>query len=742
MGVEVVSEQDSNDVMGGVTLIITAHNEGNLLAKTVESCRRALAESANFASTSEIIIILDRANEKTTTLSDYLLEKNIVDSVYKTNFGDPGHARNFGVNKATTEFVTFVDGDDLINGRYIRQMMMRSRLLGENVFLRPRIVVTFGNEKAFLLQFDSRLISNNEVMLYSNPWAMPVFGRKRDFLRHPFVGDEKANGFSHEDWEWNLLILDVGGEFRVVEDATYFARRRRNSRTSEAREFHYVIRPMEFFRNPNNFTQKSDETLSINLDFKKNYVGTFDAESYLAEDHFYIRDLRERKAHSALDHYMRIGKHDQVAFRKISEDSHVGKSAANATIEAMAFLSDLEGHLDPFTYWSGDVVHYDVFIDDRNTSVWKEVLETGILEQQWDVVFVLPWVRKGGADLVALKHIKACRDQGLNVCIVTTLDHELEWQDRIPDGVPVFAFGVLSKDVGPIIQQEVFHRLLIELRPKAYHNINSELFWKILERNGLSIRASSKIICSLYCQDYNFAGSSMGYDKYVDSCDAYVDEYVTDNTVYAEYLSLKLGVFREKIRVMRYPIEIGNNNALRRQYGRQKKVLWASRLDFQKGFDLLPQIAQRASDVEFHFYGEVMLGSVDFEVFNVPRNLIYRGKFSHIEEIDPDEFDCFIYTARWDGLPNIVLEMGLKGIPVISFVTGGLSDVITEETAWPVENVSVDGVLSGLKAFYSERDYGFVRASSMRALLIDAHNAEQFAEQCSELYAVSVEPVL
>ncbi|MGV3552754.1 glycosyltransferase [Rhizobium sp.] len=732
-GVKVRSRHVEDDGRS-ISIVITVHNEGTLLAKCVESCRRALRAAREYYSSAEIILVCDKPNKKSKDLAELLETRMKVAQVHITDFGDPGMARNAGVGFASGTYVTFVDADDLINREYIRLLLLRA-YKGSESFLRPSIVLTFGDEKSFLLQFDSNDIANKEIMLYSNPWAMPVFGRRDAFIAQPFEGDDKLNGYSHEDWEWNLNVLNAGGVFEAVEGVIYFARRRRaGSRTAEARAFQYVIRPVEFYRNKDNFPEKLPTAKDLNGEFRRRWVGKFDATAYYFTDQFFMRDIRSRMAHSALDHFMRYGKRQGATFRNAAPDDNVASLVANATIESMIMLSDLDGALDPQSYWDGSVNHYDVFISDRDTTLWRDVLDTGIFDRRWDVVFVLPWVRKGGADLVALKHVNACKELGLSVCVITTLDHPIEWSDRLPSDVPILDFGALSRKVSPIIRMEVFHRLLIELQPKVIHNVNAQLFWQVLERNGLSIRSRTKVVCSLYCQDYNYAGSSVGYDRYVDICDSNVDEYVTDNSVYADYLTETLGVAPEKIVTCRYPIETGRVNTKKTRFDRTRKVLWASRLDYQKGLDFLGQVCRELPQLEFHFFGEMMLGNTSMDDIMLPQNQVYRGKFSHIEEIDPNEFDAFMYTARWDGLPNIVLEMGMKQLPVVSFTTGGLSDVIMAETAWPANETNVASLTEQLRLLYSEEDIGESRAVALNKLLFTKHSPKAFLSQCKHLY--------
>lgn len=732
-GVRVRSRKSREEDTLSVSIVITAHNEATILGKAVESCRRALAQAKGYSSNSEIIIVCDRPTAKTRELAMLLAEGGRVNAIYITDFGDPSLARNLGAQKASGHFLTFVDGDDLISSNYINLFVLRAANL-KGDFLRPQIILTFDQEKAFLVQFGSREIPNAEIMIYSNPWAMPVFGRRQDFLALPFPGDDKKRGFSHEDWEWNLHVLNAGVHFEIVDEVVYFARRRRSSRTEEARQFQYVIRPQDFFRNKCNFASSDLGGIYLNEVFKSKYVGKLDKAGYLFADQFYMRDLREGRAHSALDHYMRFGRRDNADARRLHPEDEMHVFVKNAIIESMVMLSDIEGKLDPFSYWSHGVMHYDLLVEDRSTTLWTRILNTGIFDEKWDVVFALPWVRRGGADLVALKHIQACIDLGLRVCILTTLDHAVEWSERIPEGVFILPFGHMAGSASLAIQVEVFHRLLIELRAGTLHNVNSGLFWNALERNGLSIHSTSKVVCSLYCQDFNAAGSSVGYDRYIDACDPFIDAYVTDNTVYAGLMSQQLGVAPDKITTIKYPIETGRVNTSKRTFRQNRKILWASRLDHQKGIDILNRVSRNLSDVEFHFYGEAMLNSFDLEDLALPMNQVYRGKFAHIEEINPEEFDAFLYTARWDGLPNIVLEMGMKRLPILSFVTGGLSDVIRDETAWPIPEVSVAAVVQAIRSFYAAEDMGRGKAVEMLNLLTSEHSPETFAEQCATLY--------
>jgi glycosyltransferase involved in cell wall biosynthesis len=67
----------------------------------------------------------------------------------------------------------------------------------------------------------------------------------------------------------------------------------------------------------------------------------------------------------------------------------------------------------------------------------------------------------------------------------------------------------------------------------------------------------------------------------------------------------------------------------------------------------------------------------------------YRGSFNGIESIPTEDYDIFLYTSLYDGLPNILLEVAEKGMPIVTSNVGGVSDLIEDGvTGYLVENVN------------------------------------------------------
>jgi glycosyltransferase involved in cell wall biosynthesis len=56
----------------------------------------------------------------------------------------------------------------------------------------------------------------------------------------------------------------------------------------------------------------------------------------------------------------------------------------------------------------------------------------------------------------------------------------------------------------------------------------------------------------------------------------------------------------------------------------------------------------------------------------------YKGGFRGIDSIAPFDYDAFLYTSRNDGVPNILLEVAARGLPIVATDAGGVCELIGE----------------------------------------------------------------
>lgn len=134
----------------------------------------------------------------------------------------------------------------------------------------------------------------------------------------------------------------------------------------------------------------------------------------------------------------------------------------------------------------------------------------------------------------------------------------------------------------------------------------------------------------------------------------------------------------------------------RRPAPRGKRLLWIGRWEPFKNIDIVVELAERDREIQVDVYSS--------EAVDPPlANIVYRGRVDDLRDLDIDAYDAFLFTSRFEGMPNIVLEMALTGIPVIAPEVGGLR-----------ETFGTDGIF-----FYSNDPEGDQRPVDQIAQLLD-----------------------
>jgi glycosyltransferase involved in cell wall biosynthesis len=111
---------------------------------------------------------------------------------------------------------------------------------------------------------------------------------------------------------------------------------------------------------------------------------------------------------------------------------------------------------------------------------------------------------------------------------------------------------------------------------------------------------------------------------------------------------------------------------------------------------------------------------------DLPANVRFRGGFSSTARLPFGEADVFLYTSLWDGLPNVLLEIAARGLPIVATRTGGIGELITSETGWPVETTSPELVVAALTDALDQPVTARQRAAAARGLLQDRHSWQRF----------------
>lgn len=136
-------ERTSNQ--GKVSVIIPTYNRAKFIAKAVRS-----VQSQNYDNI-EILIVDDGSDDHTQAVI-VALQKEMPNIIYCHNEKSkgPSGARNTGISKATGDYITFLDSDDIWLNNHLNEGL---EILNQN----PTIDVLFGNYSIFNLKYDRHL---------------------------------------------------------------------------------------------------------------------------------------------------------------------------------------------------------------------------------------------------------------------------------------------------------------------------------------------------------------------------------------------------------------------------------------------------------------------------------------------------------------------------------------------------------------------------------------------------------
>ena len=133
-------------------------------------------------------------------------------------------------------------------------------------------------------------------------------------------------------------------------------------------------------------------------------------------------------------------------------------------------------------------------------------------------------------------------------------------------------------------------------------------------------------------------------------------------------------------------------------------------------------------------YGRQVLGDEQINWENMPDNVENSGEFFNINELPIEQCFAFLYTSKFDGTPNILLEIGSRGLPIVTPNIGGIAGFLGEQ--WPLYvdgPEDVDSYVAHLKKL--EKSAKFAKSLSVKQsdILKDERSFEAFVSEVGTL---------
>ena len=359
-------------------------------------------------------------------------------------------------------------------------------------------------------------------------------------------------------------------------------------------------------------------------------------------------------------------------------------------VEELRELADIEPSLFPDTQFLKQFSRYRLPFATAPGIAYAECLREVDINRT-DLVILVPWLTRGGADLGVLHHIDAAIATGKNVLVIATLEADSIWKNRLPPEVQFLEFGKRSHKLGHEEKLAVLIRILLQSTAKSIHIINSELGWQALKTYGKSlIDEQRKVYVSAYCDDYDHNNVRWSYPSFfMADCYRYLSGIICDSAWYPKDLQRQFGIADDAIHTVHFPTKLPEAATYRSSPS--KNVLWAGRLTKQKRPDLLIETAKILQNVSFKVHGYTYSKRDKHYVKDLKKlpNVELHGHYDSFESlIVSSDISLFFYTSAWDGLPNVLLEAVAHGLPVVASAVCGVPEFIHEETGYPVFDIS------------------------------------------------------
>jgi glycosyltransferase involved in cell wall biosynthesis len=352
---------------------------------------------------------------------------------------------------------------------------------------------------------------------------------------------------------------------------------------------------------------------------------------------------------------------------------------------------------------------------------------------RYQSIICVPWVRTGGADLVAgllaAALLRIRPDE--RVLILRTDNPHFERASWLPDAVDCVDMSDLRSAVPEPEGQKLLRVLCRGVAAQRVFNVNSRLCWTTLRDNQANMAASHANYAYLFCWDQTPDGRRVGYPaEFFAETVASVSGFLTDT----EYLKAELTAqyrlapqMQEKIVPLATPAQTAPRPvAIAREIAEARApldpcVFWAGRLDRQKRFDLVRDIAMLMPDVIFRCWGAALLDAAP-DLTMLPANIVMEGTFESFDALPLADAGVWLFTSSWEGMPTTIIELAMRGVAVVASAVGGVPELITPDTGWPLPpEAEAEDYVAALRVALADPSGAAKRAEALQSRAAERH---------------------
>lgn len=404
-------------------------------------------------------------------------------------------------------------------------------------------------------------------------------------------------------------------------------------------------------------------------------------------------------------------------------------------------------NINPRVYppFKGCGLEFDYYNKVRDSAYSQFILAAG--EEEYDGVIFIPRIRTGGTDKLLKSYLKVLSStMNLKVLIVCEDSTHSAWTEEFEELADVLYLDEsYDNNIPPAYRMASIHYYIVQLAPKFIWGFNSRLAYLLIGTYGESLAKYTDIWIVTFAHwihEVSYREFGMIHD-YITSCNSYIKYIISDNSKFVEKLNKQYNFKVSKLIHIPSP-NSSNVIEFEPKVKREKvRILWASGIEWNKGVDTLSTIAEKlynkGIDVHIDVYGTPKnnKGSQLLNDFNnkikALNNITYKSTFSSFEDLDPKDYDLFLFTSMIEGMPNILLEAAENQMFIIAPNVGGVSDLIIDsETGFLIkDSLDSDEYVDRIIDFINLDDQDF---NKIRRNLVSHYNEIYTANNAYNLF--------